>query len=35
MELDKDYYDMACKRIDKMKSQMDMFNDFKSEGEEK
>ena len=27
-EIDKDYYDMATKRIESRKSQLDMFNDF-------
>ena len=27
-EIDKDYYDMANKRIEQRKNQLDMFNDF-------
>lgn len=27
-ELDKEYYDLACKRLEARKNQMDIFNDF-------
>lgn len=29
-ELDKDYFNLACKRIETRKNQMDIFNDFES-----